>query len=223
MARRFMILCMLLPAGIPAPGLPMPGYQLETMGPCEIPEVSEKMRQGLQPEGLRIVGDSGVFCEIWLRKVLPQKPGSSGTEYSTLVTGSFAGIIRYPGKGGDYRGQAVRVGTYTMRYQTIPSDGNHMGVSPSPDFFLLSPVSIDQDPDAVPEYQDLIKWGKQASGTNHPNPLYLTYPEGGTAPVFRVTDENHWALEATTKARPAVGADERDFSIALILIGKAEG
>jgi hypothetical protein len=41
----------------------------------------------------------------------------------------------------DFRGQQVPVGFYTLRYALIPDDGNHLGVSPNPDFLLLIPLS----------------------------------------------------------------------------------
>ena len=115
----------------------------------------------------------------------------------------------------------VKPGTYTLRYQTIPQDGNHLGVSPSADFLLLVPAAADKNPDSLIEFQELIRLSKQASGTNHPNPLYLTVP--ASAPVFREAEAGHWALEAKTKAKPAGGGSETDFPLAIILIGKAEG
>jgi len=199
-----------------------PSYKVETVGACADSRVSEGVRNALQPQGIRVVGDSGAFCELWLRKVLPQQGGSSGTSYSTLTTGTFVGVIIYRANAGDYRGQAVKTGAYTLRYQTIPQDGNHLGVSPSPDFLLLAPAAADKNPDSVIEYQELIKLSKQASGTNHPNPLYLTLPTSGGAAAFREAEEGRWALEAKTKAQPA-GGSETDFPLAIVLIGKAEG
>jgi hypothetical protein len=104
-----------------------------------------------------------------------------------------------------------------MRYQTIPSDGNHLGVSATPDFFLLVPAAEDKDPKATIEYADLIRLSKMASGTNHPNPLYLEAPQGG-APSFKMNADERGVVEL--KGKSAGGAD---FPIAIILIGKAEG
>lgn len=197
-----------------------PSYKLETIGSCTIADFSESMRGALQSQGFRVIGPSGPFCEVWLRASVPQKTG--GSDYSTVAPGTFMGVISYLSKGGDYRGQAVKVGTYILRYQTIPQDGNHLGVSPTSDFFLLSPASADTDPNAVIEYQELIKLSKQASGTNHPNPLNLTTPTGDSAPAFKEADESHWVLEVKTKAKPSSGA-EADFPIAVVLVGKSEG
>ena len=205
-----------------AVGMPQAGYKTEPSGACALPEVSAAMKAALQPEGLRVAGEKGAVFEMWLRKLVPQKSGSSGTTYDTIADGTFVGILKYSESGGDYRGQALKPGTYAMRYQTLPSDGNHMGCSPSPEFVLLSPVSSDTDPEATVGYQDLIKLSRQASAASHPAVLYLTVPAGADKPAFHTAEDSHWALEAKTKAQPPGGA-EIDFSFAVILIGKAEG
>lgn len=202
--------------------MPQTDYKAEPTGACDLPEVSAAMKGALQPQGLRVTGENGATFEMWLRKVIPQKAGSSGTSYGTIADGTFVGILKYDEEGGDFRGQTLKPGTYTMRYQTMPSDGNHMGCSPSPEFVLLSLVGEDTDPNGVVGYQDLIKNSRKASGAPHPAVLYLTIPEGADKPAFHAAEENDWALEATTKAQPAGGA-EIDFPIAVILIGKAEG
>lgn len=195
--------------------------KVETTGACTSTEVADAMRATLQPQGLRVAGDSGVLCEVWMRKTIPQKSGASGASYGSVANGTFVGVVTYTGKGGDYRGQVIKPGTYTLRLQTIPSDGNHLGVAPFPEFFLLAPASADKNPAPI-SYEDLIKLSKQASGTNHPHPLNLAQPTGGGNPSFK-QDGAHWALEAKTKAQPAGGGAEVDFPFAVVLIGKAEG
>ena len=214
------VLLILLLGVLPATGVPVPAYKFDTIGACTTTEVSDAEKKVLQDYGLRVNGDSGPFCEIWLRSVLPQSNGT-GTGYSTLAAGTFVGVIHYFSNGGDYRGRAIKPGFYTLRYQTMPSDGNHMGVAPTPDFFVLLPPAADKDPSAVLEYEDVIKLGKQASGTNHLYPLFLTSPTDGTFPDFKAVDESHWAIEAKIKAQPKAGA-ETDFPIALVLIGKSD-
>src|SRR5262245_19713692 len=198
--------------------------KVETTGACTNTEVAEAMRATLQPQGFRVVGDSGVLCEVWMRKTIPQKSGASGAGYGSIANGTFVGVITYTGKAGDFRGQAIKPGTYTLRFQTIPTDGNHLGVAPSPEFFLLAPASSDKDPAAQVSYEELVKLSKQASGTNHPHPLNLAQPAGAGNPSFKQVGEGErWALEAKTKAQPAGGGAEVDFPFAVVLIGKAEG
>lgn len=222
MNRRLFIAVFLAVAAFSVIGFPQANYKAEPAGACDLPEVSAVMRAALRPEGLRVAGDKGAAFEMWLRKIVPQKPGSGGAGYDTIADGTFVGVLKYTENGGDFRGQALKPGTYAMRYQTMPSDGNHMGCAPSPEFVLLSPVGSDTDPDAVVGYQDLVKLSRQASGASHPAVLYLALPQGAEKPAFHQAEENHWALEGRTKAQPAGGA-ETDFAIAVILIGKAEG
>jgi len=222
MDRRILLLSVLIIAAAATIGMPQTGYKAEPTGACNLPEVSDAMKGALRPEGLRVIGEKGVAFEMWLRKLVPQKPGSSGTTYDTIADGTFVGVLKYDENGGDFRGQALKPGTYAMRYQTMPSDGNHLGCSPSPEFVLLSPVGTDTNPEAIIGYQDLVKLSRQASGASHPAVLYLTVPAGADKPAFHPAEEKDWALEAKTKAQPA-GGTETDFSFAVILIGKAEG
>jgi hypothetical protein len=220
MIRKWMGFLLPMALVLPAAGNPPPAYKVETISSCTLPQISDAMKKTLQEQGLRVTGDSGPLCEIWLRKVLPQNAGT-GTDYSTLAAGTFVGVIRYLSNGGDYKGQTIKPGTYTMHYQTMPSDGNHMGVAPTPDFFVLLPPSADTDPDAVLDFQELIKLGKQASSISHIYPLYLTSPAGGATPEILQTGDGQWALEAKTEAQPKDGK-EIDFPIALVLVGKSE-
>ncbi len=200
----------------------LPASKVETIGACSSLDVSDAVKASLQPQGYRVSTDAGILCEVWFAKTLPQGAGSAGADYSTLIPGSFAGVIVYSGKGNDYRGQVIAPGSYTMRYQTMPADGNHMGVSPTPDYFLLSPANLDQDPAAVIDYDPLLALSRKASKTNHPTPLYLTAPTAGGTVVFKDTGDGHWTLEAKTKAKPKGGSAEIDFPLSLVLVGKGE-
>ncbi len=222
MDRRWLFLLTLLFA-VAAVFAAAPPSKVETIGGCTSSDVPDAMKSALQTQGYRVSNDAGVLCEVWLAKTLQQNAGSSSTDYNTLLPGSFAGVIVYPAKAGDYRGKEVPPGTYTMRYQTMPADGNHMGVSPTPDYFLLAPASADQNPGAVINYEPLLALSRKASKTNHPTPLYLVPPTGGGSPAFKDTGDGHWALEAKTKAKASGGSAEIDFPLAIVLVGKGEG
>lgn len=194
-------------------------YKIESIGPCTNPEVPDSVTALLQPQGLRIVGDSGPYCDIWLSKAIPQKADSTGAEYATVEPGTFAGVITYASQGQDFRGQTIKPGTYTLRYQTMPSDGNHMGVSPTQDYFLLLPAAADKNPGTPLEYKELLKSSSQTSGTNHPVTLYLPPPGDNGALSFKQNDEGHYVLETKTKAQR--GGAEADFPVSIVLIGKS--
>jgi hypothetical protein len=222
MNRRWTALFILL-FGVAVAFAAAPPAKVETTAACTNPDFSDAIKSALQPQGLRISSDEGALCEIWLAKTLQQGAGSSGTDYTSLTPGSFAGVIVYPGKAGDYRGHAVPAAAYTMRYETMPADGNHMGVAPTQDFFLLVLGSADQDPTTVFEYDALVNLSRKASKTNHPAPLYLMSPTAGSSPAFHDTGDGHWAVEVKTKAKAKAGSTEIDFPLAIVLIGKGEG
>ena len=199
-----------------------PAHKVESGGACTSSDVSDALKSVLQEQGQRVIDDKGTLCEIWLRKSLPLKSGSSAAEYATLNTGELLGVIIYPNGAGDYRGQEIKPGTYTIRYQTMPSDGNHMGVSPTQDYVLLTPAALDKDPTKDVEYATLLDLSRKASGTSHPTPLYLVPPAASGNISFRDAGDGHWALEMKTKAQ-AAGGSAVDFPLALVLIGKGEG
>jgi hypothetical protein len=209
----------MLLAAVLSPAAAQQNYKAEAIGECTAADLDPAVKSALNTEGVRVTGPDGAFCEIWLRKSIPQK--SAGGEYTTLANSVFTGVIVYSQKGGDYRGQGIKPGTYLMRYQSLPQDGNHMGVAPTKHFFLLSPASEDKDPAATPDYKTLIAMSRKAAGTNHPVTLWLTKASADPKPAVRSLDEGHWAVELKTKAQPAGGA-ETDLPVAIILVGKSE-
>jgi hypothetical protein len=81
----------------------------------------------------------------------------------------------------DYRGQRLAAGLYTLRYQTLPQDGNHMGVAPNPDFLLASPTANDSRPDESYVSKKLVALSTKSTGMNHPAVIALeSAGEAGT-------------------------------------------
>ncbi len=115
------------------------------------------------------------MAEIWPAKdAISEKNGSGSAIYPDCAVGGFYGVITFPNAAADYRGQKIPAGTYTMRYELLPGDGNHMGVAPNPDFFLLIPVDADPGPANKIPSTGLIKLSTRASGTAHPAVFSLT-------------------------------------------------
>ena len=198
-------------------------YRVETIN--SLPDgVSSPFQSLLQTQGFRVEDEKGSpWCEVWLRKVIPNlsKPGARDAKYQSLHVGQMVGILKFNGIGSDYRGQAIKAGTYTMRYCLILQDGNHMGVSPILDFILLTPVNDDnKEPDAVMTIMDVVALSRKASGTNHPATLLLSSPPGGdfAPPVLEKDDMEHWVLKVKSLSKPGT-----DLPLGIIVVGKAEG
>jgi hypothetical protein len=148
----------------------------------------------LEPAGYRVqLADGTVACEIWFRKDLP------GLQPSVLV-----GVVSLPQKTNDFRGLPVKAGSYTLRYALMPSDGNHMGASPTPDFLLLTPLAEDTDAAALPDFTALTKMSAKTVGGNHPAALNL-------------------AAVTERKDYPAVAKDESGHEVFHVRLKTAQG
>jgi hypothetical protein len=151
----------------------------------------DAVKAAISDTGYRVTGGDGkVLAEIWPAKsAATAKSENSSAVYSEFVRGGFYGVITFPNGGGDYRGEKIPACTYTMRYELLPDDGNHLGVAPNPDFFLLIPVDSDPDPSAKLEYAALVRLSAKATGTPHPAPFALATP--AAKPIGVNEDQGH--------------------------------
>jgi hypothetical protein len=179
------------------------------------PGLPDAYSKVIQAQGVRVVGASGAWCEVWLAKslVVGAKPDDDAISFG-IAQGTLLGVLRFPGPGADRRGQVIPAGVYTLRYSVFPVDGAHSGVAPQRDFALLTPLAADADPAAKPAFDDLVKMSRKASGSPHPAVLSLeTPPAGATAPSVVKEGEHDWTL--TVKAG--------DLTFSIIVAGKTEG
>src|SRR5262245_32810899 len=109
----------------PAPGLP-PSYAAV-----------------ISSEGHRVAAPSGPWCEVWLAKSIPAGKSNDASIAFAIEQGTLLGILRFPAKGADRRGQVIPAGLYTIRYSNFPVDGAHSGAAPQRDFGLLTPIADD--------------------------------------------------------------------------------
>src|SRR5438132_13195555 len=86
----------------------------------------------------------------------------------------------------------MSAGFYSLRYELIPDDGNHLGAAPNRDFLLLIPVAADTDPNAALKFQELVSLSRKATGTKHPGPLNLVQAESRTAAAVSKDDKDNW-------------------------------
>lgn len=176
------------------------------------------MRRALEPQGTRLLLSDGAWCELWLRKSVPdQKNASSGGLHGELAPSTTVGVIRFLRPAADFRGQALRPGLYSLRYALMPADGNHLGVSEYPDFLLPIPVADDPDPDAKLNFQDLVSRSRRATGTRHPGVLSLTQVSGSEFPSATADDRGHVVLQVKAKLRSGAEAP-----LALVVQGRGE-
>jgi hypothetical protein len=195
-------------------------YKVENAG-APSADLPKPLQDALESQGTRVVdAQGGALLEVWLRKSVPtiaSPSPSSDFLYGSLSEGVFLGVLHFPAPAADFRGQVVKPGFYTLRYGLIPQDGNHMGVNPTRDVLVLCPVATDNDLSTALNFDNLVKLGRQASGTAHPAVLVAVPVNGDSFPAAVKDDQGHWNLQV--KVRGSSG----DFPFAFTLVGKWEG
>ena len=189
------------------------GAKIETIGSFG---ASETLKKVLEPSGSKITIGDELYCEIWLRAGVPAgKSDAQGAVYA-IGESALVGLIRVVKATTDFRGQPVNPGTYTLRYAVHPADGNHLGISPIRDFLAMVPVAMDQNPDAQPKFEELMKMSAKVAGTNHPAVMSLVQAQTAAAPKVD-QDGSHVVFSAKVKTQSGA-----DLPIAFIIKGIAE-
>jgi hypothetical protein len=196
-------------------------YKVENAGAPPVADLPKPLQDALESQGTRVANDQGgTLLEVWLRKSVPTSSSGSGSSdllYGSLSEGVFLGVLHFPSQGADFRGQVIKPGYYTLRYGLIPQDGNHMGVNPTRDVLILCPVAVDTDLATALKFDDLVKLGRQSSGTAHPGILVGAPVNGDSFPAVVKDDQGHWDLQVK------VHGSGGDLPMAFTVVGKWEG
>jgi hypothetical protein len=175
--------------------------RVEDLGPLVDSAVPSAVRQTLDTKGYRVLIDDAVVCELWFEKNLAVQSGKDiqGVIFPQLAESTLVGVLHFPRTSTDFRGQAIPAGFYTLRYELLPEDGNHLGVAPNRDFLLLIPADTDTDPTATFKFQQLVGMSRKATGTKHPGPLSLAQTDRGGLPMVSKDDQEHWTFSTLVK------------------------
>lgn len=172
--------------------------QKYTTGSAEsVPDsVPEATREMIEAQGVAVLAGDAAVVRFWMRAApFEGEPVSAfGVRYDNIPEGAFLGVLEYPGKSSDYREQSVPPGVYTLRFGLHPENGDHMGVAPSRDFALLSPVAKDLDIARNYEFEALMELSAEV-GNPHPTVARLELPEGEDGPHLWENDYEHWVLD----------------------------
>ena len=188
---------------------------IERTGPLSVPAASSEVKQAVEEKGYHVTLDDGRTADFWFPRALAaiNKDAATGALYPDLSNGEFVGVVTFAKVTSDYRGQAVPAGTYTLRYQCIPQDANHMGVSPNPDFLVTIPIATDTNPaDNIP-LKRLVALGAKTTGTPHPAVLALA-----PAAAEGITKDDQGMTILTVAVPTASGKSE---SLGIVLKGEA--
>ena len=200
-------------------------YKIQaTQGPAG-GDVSQAIQGTLQPQGESLLDSSGkVLSEVWLRKDLTPAANpdtAANVLYGKIAQGSLVGVIHFPEATKDFRGQGIKAGYYTLRYELVPQDGNHMGVSQYRDFLLLVPAAKDTDGTKPVTFTDAVKLSRDSTDTGHPGIMLMdsvsdsdkTFPA-----VFQDYSQN-WALQVEA----TLGSGGAKLPLAIVLVGEFQG
>jgi hypothetical protein len=195
--------------------------KVESVGPLTDKGVPQGIRQALDTKGYRLTLDaSAPFCELYMRKSIPSQPKKEveGVAYPQLAESTMFGVIHFPKAAADFRGHRISAGFYTLRYELMPDDGNHLGAAPNRDFLLVIPAAADADPSATFGFQDLVAMSAQTSGTKHPSPLSLVETNSpSSSPATSKNDQGYWVFSSTMKLNSG-----EDLPFALVVEGTAQ-
>ena len=145
------------------------GPTVERIGGLTASGASEAIRKAVEDKGYRVVLDDGWTAEFWFAHPLATATkDAAGALYPELTNGEFVAVVNFPKGMTDYRGQAIPPGVFTLRYQYLPQDANHMGVSPNPDFLLAIPAAADPDPAVQLPFKKIVSLSAKTTGTAHP-------------------------------------------------------
>jgi hypothetical protein len=190
--------------------------------------LSAEIAKRIPAEGFRVAGKNGIVCDLWFAEDVPVKAGfkPTGVVNYPFQSGELVGAIRFPEKAeaGDFRGQTVPPGTYTLRYGQQPNDGNHLGTSDVRDFLLVCSPREDTDPKRIETTTALFKLSAKSVNTTHPAIFQMPPPpeQPHTAPAVAFNDEKQML---TVQVNVDGKADNKGTKVPLnlVTIGKSEG
>jgi hypothetical protein len=171
-----------------------------------------EVRTALSDKGCRVTLDDGWEAELWLAKDLKLTPKeSAGALYPELSNSEFIGVINLPKGMSDFRGQAVPAGAYTLRYQLLPADANHLGVATNPDFVLAIPVDSDTKPDVQFPFDKLVARSMKTTGVH---PAVIAMDKAGDPGTAIFNDQKMLVVTAA-------GGGAKPEKLGIVLKGQA--
>ncbi|GAB4241989.1 MAG: hypothetical protein Kow00109_17650 [Acidobacteriota bacterium] len=166
----------------------------------ELPEgLPAALAAKLETPGAEVLLDGAPLARFWFCKEWKAAASPStelGVNFGKIETGSLVGVVQFLQDWKDYKENAVPAGVYTLRYEVMPADGNHMGVSPYRDYFLLVPAEKDTDLEKNYEFRELVELSLEATGVPHPGvmALYPIWDDVPEAPAMLKNEMDQWSL-----------------------------
>ena len=187
--------------------------KVETTGPCTDASVSDSVKKALAPQGYRVTLDDGSTVDLWPPAQIQTSSKTREDATYPLAPSLFFGVIHFAKNARDARGNAISAGTYNLRYELQPNDGNHLGTSPTPDFLLLVPAAADTTPAQSYSFNQVIQLSEQVTGKRHPAVFNLVPADATQFPSVITDSDDHTILFFKAKAQSG------DLPIGLVVKG----
>jgi len=175
----------------------------------------------LEESGIAVKrSEESTLCNIWLCKTWDVKDGFKPTlqVLYPFKLGQLIGVVEYKRRAADFRDQTIDKGVYTIRYTQQPVDGNHVGTSPTQDFFVLLKAEDDKTADILP-YEKLVELSAAAAESNHPAilPLKMKQSKAEAPSIRHVEDDDWWIVQLQSAAKD--GKKTSPLAFELVLVG----
>lgn len=201
-----------------------PANKLETVD--KLPDgLSKEVAAVLNADGHRIRHTQAPVVDVWFAKSVPVKadfkPGLA-VKYP-FSPGELVGAMRVE-KGAtftDFRGQEMKPGVYTMRYDHQPQDGNHIGTSELSDFIIALPAKMDADPKPIGGADKRHQQSAKSVGSTHPAIFSLLPAEKEVKTQLEHNEDKEFWILSTSVAGDAKGKKSK-VPVRMIVIGKGE-
>jgi hypothetical protein len=190
--------------------------RVETTGLCTDAAVADAVKKALAPQGYRVTLDDGSTVDIWPPAQIQTTAKAREDATYPLAPSLFFGVIHFAKNARDARGNAISAGTYNLRYELQPNDGNHLGTSPTPDFVLLVPATADTNPAQSYSFDQVIHLSEQVTGKRHSAPFNLVPADATQFPSVTIDSEDHTILFFKVKTQSG------ELPLALVVKGTTE-
>jgi hypothetical protein len=190
--------------------------KVETTGPCTDPAVADAVKKVLAPQGYRVTLDDGSTVDFWPSAQIRTSAKTREDATYPLAPSLFLGVIHFAKNARDARGNAISPGTYNLRYELQPNDGNHLGTSPTPDFLLLLPAAADTNPAQSYSFDQVIHLSEQVTSKRHPAVFNLVPADTKQFPSVVTNAEDHTILFFRVKTQSG------ELPLALVVKGTTE-
>jgi len=182
---------------------------VDRTGPLAAAGVSDDVKKAVEDTGYHVALDGAWSADFWfVRALATSSANDAGALYPGLANGQFVGVVTFSKGASDFRGQTIPSGTYSLRYQYIPQDANHMGVSPNPDFLLAIPIASDTTPAEDLSLKRLVALSTKSTGTAHPA-VFALAPAGTPASVSK----DDQGMVVFTAVLPTAGGETEKIGI----------